>query len=36
MGVSGAMRRDELTKITIDDIQDGNSVLIVTVTVPDT
>jgi hypothetical protein len=31
MGISGDMRRNELTKISIDDIQDENSVLIVTV-----
>jgi integrase len=31
MGISGAMRRDELTKMSIDDIRDENSVLIVTV-----
>jgi AmiR/NasT family two-component response regulator len=31
MGISGAMRGDELTKMSIDDIQDENSVLIVTV-----
>jgi hypothetical protein len=34
MGISGAMRRDELTKMSIYGIQDENSVLIVTV--PDT
>jgi integrase len=34
IGISGVMRRDELTKKSIDDIQDENSVLIVTV--PDT
>ncbi|CAH1377335.1 unnamed protein product [Tenebrio molitor] len=34
MGISGAMRRDELTKMSIDDIQDEHSVLIVAV--PDT
>jgi hypothetical protein len=34
MGISGAMRRDELTKMSIDDIKDENSVLIVAV--PDT
>lgn len=34
MGISGAMRRDELTKMTIDDILDENSALIITV--PDT
>lgn len=34
MGISGAMRRDELTKMTIEDIKDCNDVLIVTV--PDT
>jgi integrase len=32
--ISGAVRRDELTKMSINDIQDENSVLIVTV--PDT
>lgn len=30
LGISGALRRDELTKITFDGIQDKNSVLIVT------
>jgi hypothetical protein len=34
MVISGVMRRDELTKMSIDDIQDENSVQIVTV--PDT
>jgi hypothetical protein len=34
MGISGAMRRDELTKMSIDDIKDEHSVLIVAV--PDT
>jgi hypothetical protein len=34
IGISGVMRRDELTKKSIDDIQDENSVLIVSV--PDT
>jgi hypothetical protein len=34
MVISGVMRRDELTKMSIDDIQDENSVLIVIV--PDT
>jgi hypothetical protein len=34
MEISGAARRDELTKMSIDDILDENSVLIVTV--PDT
>ncbi|KAI4467936.1 hypothetical protein MML48_2g00007961 [Holotrichia oblita] len=34
MGVSGAMRRDELTKITVDNIQDTSNILIITV--PDT
>jgi hypothetical protein len=34
MGISGAMRRDELTKTSIDDIKDEHSVLIVAV--PDT
>lgn len=34
MGISGALRRDELTKITTDDIQDCDNVLIVNV--PDT
>jgi hypothetical protein len=34
MGISGAMRRDELTKISIDDIKDEHSVLIMAV--PDT
>jgi hypothetical protein len=34
MGISGAMRRDELTKMSIDDIKDEHSVLIVVV--PDT
>jgi predicted nucleotide-binding protein (sugar kinase/HSP70/actin superfamily) len=29
MGISGAMRRDELTKMSIDDIKDEHSVLIV-------
>jgi hypothetical protein len=27
MGISGAMRRDELTKMSIDDIRDEHSVL---------
>jgi hypothetical protein len=31
MGISGAMRRDELTKMSIDDIKDEHSVLIVAV-----
>jgi hypothetical protein len=34
MGISGAMRRDGLTKMSIDDIKDEHSVLIVAV--PDT
>jgi hypothetical protein len=34
MEISGAARRDELTKMSIDDILDENSVL--TATVPDT
>lgn len=34
MGISGALRRDELVKMSIEDIQDENTVLIVTV--PDT
>jgi integrase len=34
MGISGAMRRGELTKMSIDDIKDEHSVLIVAV--PDT
>jgi hypothetical protein len=34
MGISGAMRRDELTKMSIDNIKDEDSVLIVAV--PDT
>jgi hypothetical protein len=34
MVISGVMRRDELTKMSNDDIQDENSVQIVTV--PDT
>jgi hypothetical protein len=34
MGISGAIRRDELTKMSIDDIKDEHSVLIVAV--PDT
>jgi hypothetical protein len=34
MGISGAMRRDELTKMSIDGIKDEHSVLIVAV--PDT
>jgi hypothetical protein len=34
MEISGAMRRDELTKMSIDDIKDEHSVLIVAV--PDT
>jgi hypothetical protein len=34
MGISGAMRRDELTKMCIDDIKDEHSVLIVAI--PDT
>ncbi|CAH1372786.1 unnamed protein product [Tenebrio molitor] len=34
MGISGAMPRDELTKMSIDDIKDEHSVLIVAV--PDT
>jgi lauroyl/myristoyl acyltransferase len=29
MGISGAMRRDELIKMSIDDIKDEHSVLIV-------
>jgi hypothetical protein len=31
MGISRAMRRDELTKMSIDDIKDEHSVLIVAV-----
>lgn len=34
MGISGALRRNELTKMTIDDIRDEDSILIVKV--PDT
>jgi hypothetical protein len=34
MGISGAMRRDELAKMSIDDIKDEHSLLIVAV--PDT
>jgi hypothetical protein len=34
MGISGAMRRDELTKMSIDDIKDEHFILIVAV--PDT
>jgi hypothetical protein len=34
MGISGPMRRDEVTKMSIDDIKDEHSVLIVAV--PDT
>lgn len=31
MGTMGAMRRDELTKLSVDDIQDNDKILIVTV-----
>lgn len=34
MGISGALRRDELVKMTLDDIQEQSAILIVTV--PDT
>jgi hypothetical protein len=31
MGISGAMRRDELTKMSIDNIKDEHSVIMVAV-----